>query len=105
MLPCFHSGWNDASKGLFYASSLSSAAQALDKIGYRCGFTCERASRGLEKLPSLVHQSHNGANRYYWIVAVERGKPVFNVTSGEPPANQAGYADLQALMRLKGDFL
>jgi hypothetical protein len=99
----FRSGWDDAQSGQSFAYSLRPVASIEERINYRCGFTANRAERGIETLPALMHEVHRGGNRYYWLVAVEASKPVYNVTCGGRPDGKAGYHDLAALMRLKGD--
>ncbi len=98
----FETGIRDAAAGRFFAHSLPSAPREESRVGYRVGFTLNRAARGIQDLPALMHETRG---RRYWLVAIDRGNPVFNVTNGERPTGGAGYHDLVALMRLKGDTL
>lgn len=100
MADYFRIGWNDASAAQVYAYSLppGTAANSEIRATYRAGWISERARRGKENLPAMFAEF---GGRPYWIVSVESyGRPVYNVT---PEKNGAGYYDLRALMKLKGD--
>lgn len=103
MADYFSTGWNDAARGTFYANGLppGTLPNSETRATYRAGWICERARRGLENLPACFAELRG---RAYWIVSVDRdGRPVYNVTNGEQPRNDAGYRDLAALMTMKGD--
>ena len=101
-MPYFSVGESDAARGLFYGSSLPYGTSANSEIRatYRAGWITSKAKQGKENLPAYFMQL--GTN-YYWIVAIDGGKPVYNVTRGETPDNQAGYFNLAALIQLRGD--
>lgn len=98
----FRVGWDDARRATFYANGLphGTMANSETRATYRAGWIAERATRGKENLPAYFLEL---GNRYYWIVAMEGETPIYNVTDGSLPTNQAGYRDLAALMALKGD--
>lgn len=99
MADYFSTGWHDAAHGRLYADSLPSGTmpQTETRATYRAGYAAQRGD-----LPCWIAER---GKRFYWIVAVDSGKPVYNVTDGAPPQGKAGYHDLAALMRLKGDSL
>ena len=101
----YQNGWNDAQAGQFFAYSLlpGKSSNSEGRVTYRAGWIANRAARGLETLPACIAEFHLGANRHYWIVAIERERPIYNVTNGAMPINEAGYFDLPWLMKTKGD--
>lgn len=99
----FRQGADDARRGTFYAESLpcGTRANSETRATYRAGWITERARRGKENLPAYFAEI---AGRYYWIVSVAHdGRPIYNSTNGEEPKTRAGYYNLAALMKLKGD--
>lgn len=95
----FQLGWNDAKASRLYTDSLPStprlSPQSEERATYNAGYSAQRGT-----LPAWVLGLNN---RYYWIVSVEGGKPVYNVTDGEAPTTKTGYHSLAALVALKGD--
>lgn len=86
---------------------LPSFADAVQRALAVAGFELARISRGIGRYPVAVH---SGRNSRFWIVANDATtpgawRPVYQATplNGPPPATSAGYYDLRALFKLKGE--
>lgn len=99
MADFFQLGWGDAKASRLFTTSLPStprlSPQSEERATYNAGYSAQRGT-----LPAWVLGL---GGRYYWVVDVDGGKPVYNVTGGEVPTTKAGYHSLAELVALKGD--
>lgn len=100
-------GRDNGNAGRLVFEGLPPFADAVQRALAVAGFELARIGRGIGRYPVAVH---TGRNSRFWLVANDATtpgawRPVYQATApdGPPPANAAGYYDLRALFRLRGE--
>lgn len=99
-LSYYPDGAEDARRGKPYSPPRGSFTDGLSRASYRAGYIVQRVRDGKQTLPAMIG---GAGGRTYWLVDLDP-KPVFQVSADmTAPEGKAGYRDLGALLKLKGD--
>lgn len=100
-------GQGNGNRGRLVFKGLPPFADSVQRALAVAGFELARIGRGIGRYPVAVH---TGRDSRFWIVANDATtpgawRPVYQATpvDGPPPATSAGYYDLRALFRLRGE--
>lgn len=100
-------GQGNGNRGRLAFEGLPPFADSVQRALAVAGFELARIGRGIGRFPVALH---TGRNSRFWLVANDATtpgawRPVYQATAPEapPPAGTAGYYDLRALFRLRGE--